>query len=85
MLSVSLTRPECNEAPLCMTCGVSSAASYRGASLSAQFAMVISPASAVSAGHRGGEPQAAETGELLAVWPGPGSGRTCSGSCAGRA
>ena len=34
--------------------------------MSAQFAMVISPASTVSAGHRGGEPQAAETGELLA-------------------
>jgi hypothetical protein len=34
--------------------------------LSAQFAMVISPASIVPAGHRGGETPAAETGELLA-------------------
>ena len=34
--------------------------------MSAQFAMVISPASTVSAGHRGGETRAAETGELLA-------------------
>ena len=41
--------------------------------MSAQFAMVISPASTVSAGHRGGEPQAAETGELLAqAMAGPG-------------
>jgi len=34
--------------------------------LSAQFAMVISPASTVPAGHCRGETQAAETGELLA-------------------
>jgi len=34
--------------------------------LSAQFAMVISPASTVSAGHGGGETLAAETGDLLA-------------------
>ena len=34
--------------------------------MSAQFAMVISPASTVSAGHGGGETLAAETGDLLA-------------------
>src|SRR5260370_33518629 len=46
--------------------GLPGRSSCTGASLSAHFAMVISPASTVSAGHGGGETPSAETAGLLA-------------------